>query len=202
VTIANELAMTLSSIEGAAADLKSFSLQTQDQQAKQMFQQLANTMDHAVQQLKGRLDYVMQEEPQYRNEIGGTYNMSTWTQGGGAQTGQGTGGFGTTTGTGGGMNMGGMGGTMGGTTLGGKTMASSNINQGTSGINSMGGYTMGSTTMSQGATGSATGATGSTNTGEGSTFGNSTMLTNPTQPTTGTGNKNSGSKLRQPKNSK
>jgi hypothetical protein len=143
VTIANELAMTLSSIEGAAADLKSFSLQTQDQQAKQMFQQLANTMDHAVQQLKGRLDYVMQEEPQYRNEIGGTYNMSTRTQGGGAQTGQGAGGFGTTTGTGGGMNMGGLGGTMGGTTLGGNTIGSTSMSQGTTGQ----GSTFGNTTM-------------------------------------------------------
>jgi len=166
VTIANELAMCLSSIEGAAADLKSFSLQTQDQQAKQMFQQLANTMDHAVQQLKGRLDYVMQEEPQYRNEIGGTYSMSTWTQGGGAKTGQGSGGFGTTTGTGGGMNMGGMGGSMGGTTLGGNTMGSTNMSQGT---------------------------TRGTNTGQGSTFGNPTMPTNPTK-TTGIGNKNSGKK--------
>lgn len=171
MTIANQLAQCLASVEGAAADLKSFSLQTQDQQAKQMFQQLSNTIDHAVQQLKGRLDYIMQEEPQYRNEIGGTYNMSTWTQGGGAQTGQGTGGFGTTTGTGG-MNMGNlgaMGGNMSGTTLGGNTM--------------------GSTTMSQGATGTAMGGTLSNTTGQGGTFGNPTMLTNPTQ-TTGTMNKN------------
>lgn len=106
MTIANQLASCLASIEGAAADLKSFALQTKDQQAKQMFQQLSQTMDHSVQQLKSRLDYIMQEEPQYRNEIQGTYNMSTWTQGGGAKTGQGTGGFGTTTGTGG-MTMGG-----------------------------------------------------------------------------------------------
>ena len=190
MTIANELAMCLSNIESAAANLKAFSLQTQDQQAKQMFQQLGNTMDHAVQQLKGRLDYVMQEEPQYRNEIGGTYSMSTWTQGGGAQTGQGTGGFGSTTGTGG-MNMGGMGGTMGGTTMGGNTMGSTTMGQGGSGT------TMGSTTMSQGATGGASGGT----VGNQSPFGNSTMLTNPTQ-TTGSGNLDSSSKLRQPKKSK
>jgi len=177
LTIANQLAQCLASVESAAANLKTFSLQTQDQQAKQMFQQLSNTMDHAVQQLKGRLDYVMQEEPQYRNEIGGTYNMSTWTQGGGAQTGQGTGGFGSTTGTGG-INMGTFGGGMGGTTMGGNTM--------------------GSTTMGQGGT---TNSMGSTTGGlAGGTLGNPTLLTNPTQisgtgTTTSSGNSsNSGSK--------
>lgn len=175
MTIANQLAVCLASIESAAASLKTFSLETKDQQAKQMFQQLAQTMDHSVQQLKGRLDYVMQEEPQYRNEIGGTYSSTTWTQGGGAQTGQTTGGYGTTTGTGGGLTFGGTTG-MGGTTMGGNTMRT------------------GSTTMGQGTTTSFTGGTGST-------FGNSTMMTDPTTGTgTTTGNKNSSNK--QKKNNK
>lgn len=73
MTIANNLAQTLASCEGAAANLKSFALETQDQQAKQMYQQLAQTMDGAVNQLRNRLDYAMSEEPQYQQEIQGTY---------------------------------------------------------------------------------------------------------------------------------
>jgi hypothetical protein len=98
LTVANQIAQCLASIEGAAADLKTFALETQDQQSKQMFQQLSQTLDHSAQQLRGRLDYIMQEEPQYRNEIQGTYNSTTWTQGGGSRTGQGAGGYGTTSG--------------------------------------------------------------------------------------------------------
>lgn len=73
MTIANKLAQTLASCEGAAANLKSFALETQDEQAKQMYQQLAQTMDNAVRQIRGRLDYSMSEEPQYQQEIRGTY---------------------------------------------------------------------------------------------------------------------------------
>lgn len=73
MTIAGQVAQCLANIESAAANLKSFSLQTQDQQAKQMFQQLSQTMDQSAQQLKGRMDYITQQEPQYAQEIQGTY---------------------------------------------------------------------------------------------------------------------------------
>lgn len=79
MTIASQVAQCLANIEGASANLKTFALQTQDQQAKQMFQQLGQTMYHSAQQLKGRLDYIMQQEPQYQQEIQGTYSMSTGT---------------------------------------------------------------------------------------------------------------------------
>jgi hypothetical protein len=72
MTVGNKVAMTLSSAESVAANLRQFSLDTQDQQAKQMFQQLAQSMDNTVQQLRTRLDYIMTEEPQYRDEIMGT----------------------------------------------------------------------------------------------------------------------------------
>jgi len=79
MTIASQLSQTLANMEGAAANLKTFALQTQDQQAKQLFQQLSQNMEHSVQQLRGRLDYIMQEEPQYRSEIGGTYSSGSST---------------------------------------------------------------------------------------------------------------------------
>jgi len=96
VTIASQVAQCLANIEGAAANLKSFALQTQDQQAKQMFQQLSQSMDQSAQQLRGRMDYIMQQEPQYAQEIQGTYNISGGTTG--TTTLGGTGGTGGTTG--------------------------------------------------------------------------------------------------------
>jgi hypothetical protein len=73
LTIASKFAATVASAESVAADLKSFALETQDQQAKQMFQQLSQTMDNTVSQLRNRLNYIMQEEPQYASEIQPTY---------------------------------------------------------------------------------------------------------------------------------
>ena len=55
----------LASAKGLAADMKTFSLDTDNQEAKQMFNQLANTMDNVAQTLQSRFDFVRQEEPQY-----------------------------------------------------------------------------------------------------------------------------------------
>lgn len=55
----------LASAKGLAADMKTFSLDTDNQEAKQMFNQLANTMDNVAQTLQSRFDFVKQEEPQY-----------------------------------------------------------------------------------------------------------------------------------------
>ncbi|HDK7139358.1 TPA: DUF1657 domain-containing protein [Clostridium botulinum] len=60
-----KLETVLSSAKGLAADMKTFSLDTDDQEAKQMFNQLANTMESVQQTLQSRLDFVKQEEPQY-----------------------------------------------------------------------------------------------------------------------------------------
>ena len=60
-----KLETALSSAKGLAADMKTFSLDTDNQEAKQMFNQLATTMEGVEQQLKARLDFVKQEEPQY-----------------------------------------------------------------------------------------------------------------------------------------
>ncbi|NLY54085.1 MAG: DUF1657 domain-containing protein [Firmicutes bacterium] len=76
MTVANKLATTLANAESVAASLKSFALETEDQQAKQMFQQLAQSMDNTVSQLRNRLDYIMQEEPQYASEIQPAYGST------------------------------------------------------------------------------------------------------------------------------
>lgn len=86
MTTANKIAQTLANCESAAADLKSFALDTQDQQAKQMYQQLAQTMDNSVNQIRNRLDYAMSEEPQYQQEIQGTYPQQSGSQNSGTNS--------------------------------------------------------------------------------------------------------------------
>lgn len=60
-----KLETALASAKGLAADMKTFSLDTDNQEAKQMFNQLASTMEGVEQQIKSRLDFVKKEEPQY-----------------------------------------------------------------------------------------------------------------------------------------
>ena len=76
MTVASKFAATVASAESVAADLKSFALETEDQQAKQMFQQLAQTMENTTSQLRNRLTYIMQEEPQYADEIQPTFGSA------------------------------------------------------------------------------------------------------------------------------
>lgn len=60
-----KLETALASAKGLASDLKTFSLDTDNQEAKQMYDQLSNTVENVAQTLQSRLDFVKQEEPQY-----------------------------------------------------------------------------------------------------------------------------------------
>lgn len=66
MTVGTQMQQTISSCESAAASLKSFALETQDQNVKQMFQQLAEQQQTIVDNLNNRLEYIQQEEPQYK----------------------------------------------------------------------------------------------------------------------------------------
>lgn len=66
VTVGTKIKQTLASAESILADLKSYTLETQDQQAKQLFQDLASQMEQTVRGLKQRLQQIQQQEPQYR----------------------------------------------------------------------------------------------------------------------------------------
>ncbi len=61
-----KLEQALASSQGLAADLKTFSQDTDDEQAKQMFNQLSTTVENVSQVIQSRLDFVKDEEPQYR----------------------------------------------------------------------------------------------------------------------------------------
>ncbi|MEA4827603.1 DUF1657 domain-containing protein [Clostridium sp. JNZ J1-5] len=62
----NKLEQALASAKGLASDLKTFSLDTDCQEAKQMFSQLSTNVENVAQAIQGRLDFVKDEEPQYR----------------------------------------------------------------------------------------------------------------------------------------
>jgi HPt (histidine-containing phosphotransfer) domain-containing protein len=53
-------------VQSAAATMQTFALVTQDQQAKQTFQNLAKNLEDAMNTLKGRQAYIEQQEPQYK----------------------------------------------------------------------------------------------------------------------------------------
>lgn len=66
MTVGTKMHQTLASLEGAAADLKTYSLETQDQGAKQMFTDLNKQLEGICQALRGRVNYIEQQEPQYK----------------------------------------------------------------------------------------------------------------------------------------
>lgn len=66
MTVGTKLHQSLASAESLVADMKTFSLETQNKQAKQEYAQLAQQLDTAVQALRSRVNAAEQEEPQYR----------------------------------------------------------------------------------------------------------------------------------------
>ncbi|PTX62408.1 uncharacterized protein DUF1657 [Melghirimyces profundicolus] len=68
MTVGTKIQQTVASAEGVAANLRTFALDTDNQQAKQMYNQLAQNVDSVVQQLKSREQQVMTEEPQYKQQ--------------------------------------------------------------------------------------------------------------------------------------
>ncbi|MDF2571165.1 MAG: hypothetical protein K0R55_2769 [Sporomusa sp.] len=68
MTVGTQMTQAIATVQSAAASMKTFSLETQDQQAKQTFEQLATTLDNAIETLKSRQKYVQSQEPQYKQQ--------------------------------------------------------------------------------------------------------------------------------------
>ncbi len=66
MTVGTQLQQAISSVQSAAASMQTFAIETEDSQAKQTFQHLAKTLDDAVNTLKGRQQYIEEQEPQYK----------------------------------------------------------------------------------------------------------------------------------------
>lgn len=66
MTVGTQMQQAIAGIQSAAATLKTFSLETQDQNAQKEFQQIAQNLENALQILKNRQQYIEQQEPQFR----------------------------------------------------------------------------------------------------------------------------------------
>lgn len=66
MTVGTKMQQTIASCEGTLANLHSFALETEDQNAKQLFQDLSTQQEQILQHLKARLQYIQSQEPQYK----------------------------------------------------------------------------------------------------------------------------------------
>ncbi|MFD1040359.1 DUF1657 domain-containing protein [Virgibacillus byunsanensis] len=66
MTVQTQIQQALSAAQSVEASLTQFGLETQNEQAKQQFQQLSQQQKTIVQQLQARYDQVLEEEPQFK----------------------------------------------------------------------------------------------------------------------------------------
>jgi exonuclease VII large subunit len=67
MTVGKDLHQTLTSLEDAKSDLENYALNTDNNQAQDMYNQCAQQVDQAAQQLRDRVNAVEEEEPQYKS---------------------------------------------------------------------------------------------------------------------------------------
>ncbi len=66
MTVASQVKQTLSGLKSAQASLESFALQTQNQQAKQLYASAAQQTKTIIDTLEPRVNEIENEEPQYK----------------------------------------------------------------------------------------------------------------------------------------
>nr|WP_320415626.1 DUF1657 domain-containing protein [Candidatus Contubernalis alkalaceticus] len=65
MTVGTQIQQAIAGVQSAAASMKTCALETQDQQAKKTFEELAQTMEDALTKLEQRQKYIQEQEPQY-----------------------------------------------------------------------------------------------------------------------------------------
>lgn len=68
MTVGTQMQQAVAGIQSASATMKTFALETQDKQAVQQFQQIAQQLDSSLDTLKQRQQYIEQQEPQYKQQ--------------------------------------------------------------------------------------------------------------------------------------
>lgn len=66
MTVGTQMEQVIANSESVLASLKIFALETQDQNVKQMFQNITKQQQDVVDNLQARLQYIQEEEPQYK----------------------------------------------------------------------------------------------------------------------------------------
>ncbi|MFH5182704.1 DUF1657 domain-containing protein [Paenibacillus sp. TAB 01] len=66
MTVASSVKTTLASLKSAQASLETFALSTQNQEAKQLFENAAKQTQQICDQVSSRVQQLENEEPQYK----------------------------------------------------------------------------------------------------------------------------------------
>lgn len=66
MTVGTKVHQTLASLRSAAGNLESFALETDNQQAKQLYHQTSQQVSQVVSQLESRVNTMEQQEPTYK----------------------------------------------------------------------------------------------------------------------------------------
>ncbi|MEH7549193.1 MULTISPECIES: DUF1657 domain-containing protein [Bacillaceae] len=65
MTVATQVNQTLAGLKSAQASFETFALQTENKNAKQLYQNAAQQTQSIIDSLEPRLQEIQQEEPQY-----------------------------------------------------------------------------------------------------------------------------------------
>lgn len=66
MTVGTQMQQAIAGIQSASATMKTFSLETEDQKAKNDYKQIAQQLDNSLETLKERQKYIEEQEPQYK----------------------------------------------------------------------------------------------------------------------------------------
>ena len=66
MTVGTKVKQTLANLKGCQADFESYAMETQDQQAKQLWTQAAQQTQSLINQVESRVKQIEQQEPQYK----------------------------------------------------------------------------------------------------------------------------------------
>lgn len=66
MTVASQVKQTVAGLKSAQASFETFALQTENEQAKQLYQNAAQQTETLLQGIEPRIQEIEQEEPQYK----------------------------------------------------------------------------------------------------------------------------------------
>lgn len=66
MTVATQVNQTLAGLKSAQASFETFALQTENKQAKQLYQNAAQQTQSIIESMEPRIQQMQQEEPQYK----------------------------------------------------------------------------------------------------------------------------------------
>lgn len=66
MTVATQVSQTLAGLKSAQASFETFALQTENKQAKQLYQNAAQQTQSIIDSIEPRIQQMKQEEPQYK----------------------------------------------------------------------------------------------------------------------------------------